>query len=93
VITLNRRTGSKKRSLDFTVSRSENDEKILICTIADTKSKSGYIGVDAVREMINSLETKGYDKGVIIKKITNPARREIKVPNIELFFHNFSCFF
>jgi hypothetical protein len=86
-----KRTKTKKRGVDFTVSPSKNDQKILIRTITEPKSKSGYIGVDTVREMIDFLETKNYDKGILIgRKFTNGAKREMKQANIELFSENFS---
>ena len=86
-----KRTRSKERSVDFTVSSSGNDEKILIRAITEPKSKSGYISVDTVHEMADFLETKNYDKGILIgKKFTNAAKREMKKANIELFSDNFS---
>ena len=85
-----KRTKTKERSVDFTVSPSENDEKILIRAITEPKSKTGYIGIDTVREMIDFLETKKYDKGILIgQKFTNGARREMKQANIELLSENF----
>jgi hypothetical protein len=84
-------TKTRERGVDFTVSPSENDEKILIRVITEPKSKSGYISVDAVREMIALLETKNYDKGILIgQKFTNGAKREMKQANIELLSENFS---
>jgi hypothetical protein len=86
-----KRTRSKERSVDFTVSPPENDEKILIRAITEPESKSGYINVGTVHEMIDFLETKHYDKGILIgKKFTNAAKREMKKANIELFSDNFS---
>jgi hypothetical protein len=86
-----KRTRIKERSVDFTVSSSENDKKILIRAITESRSKSGYIGVDTVREMIDFLETKDYDKGILIgKKFTTGARREMKKANIETFSESYS---
>ena len=86
-----KRTKTKKRGIDFTVSPSENDKKILIRAITEPKSKSGYIGVDTVREMIEFLETNNYDKGILIgQKFTNGAKREMKRANIELLSEIFS---
>ena len=83
-------TKTRERGVDFTVSPSENDEKILIRVITEPKSKSGYISVDSVREMIDVLETKNYDKGILIgQKFTNGAKREMKQANIELLSESF----
>jgi hypothetical protein len=89
-----KRARIKERSVDFTVSPSENDKKILIRAITEPKSKSGYIGVDTVREMIDFLETKEYDKGILVgKKFTDGAEKEMKQANIELFSENYSSNF
>ena len=80
-----KRTRSEERRVDFTVSPSEEDEKILIRAITEPKSKSGYIGVDAVREMVDFLEKNRYDKGILIgEKFTVAARSEMKRANIEV---------
>jgi hypothetical protein len=80
-----KRTRSKERRVDFTVSPSEEDEKILIRAITEPKSKSGYIGVDTVREMTDFLEKRNYDKGILIgKRFTNAAKREMKNADIEV---------
>jgi len=81
----NRRTRRKERMVDFTVSPSKSDDKILIRVITQTKSKSGYVGVDTVREMSDILEKRDYDKGILIgKRFTEAARKEMESENIEL---------
>ena len=80
-----KRTRSKDKRIDLTVSPANNDEKILIRSITKPKSKSGYIGVDTVREMIEFLEKNNYDKGILIgQKFTNAAKNEMKSNNIEV---------
>jgi hypothetical protein len=80
----NTRTRRKERLVDFTVSPSESDDKILMRVITEAQSKSGYIGVDAVREMSDILEKRDYDKGILIgKRFTKAAKREMKNENIE----------
>ena len=80
-----KKTSRKERRIDFTVSPSEEDEKILIRAITEPKSKSGYIGVDTVREMVEFLEKNNYDKGILIgNKFTNGAKRETRKANIEV---------
>jgi hypothetical protein len=78
-------TRRKERRVDYTVSPSEEDEKILIRAIIEPKSKSGYIGLDTVREMTDFLEKKNYDKGILIgKKFTRAAKTEMRKANVEL---------
>ncbi|MDH5437401.1 MAG: restriction endonuclease [Candidatus Bathyarchaeota archaeon] len=80
----NRRTRRKGRIVDFTVSPSESDDKILIRVITEGKSKSGYVGVDTVREMNDILEKRNYDKGILIgKRFTEAAKSEMVSENIE----------
>ncbi len=80
----NGRTRRKKKMVDFTVSPSESDDKILIRVITEAKSKSGYVGVDTVREMSEVLKKRNYDKGILIgKRFTEAAKSEIEHENIE----------
>jgi hypothetical protein len=74
-----------KNRVDYSVSPSDSDKKILIRTITQTKSKSGYIGIDTAREMIDSIKTKKYDIGIIIgEKFTTAAYQDLKSSNIEI---------
>lgn len=41
----------KEKLVDFTVSPQKSDDKILLRVTVETASKSGYIGVDSVKEM------------------------------------------
>jgi hypothetical protein len=86
-----KRTSRKESRVDFTVSPSEDNRKILIRTITEPKSKSGIIGVDTVREMIDFLEKNNYDKGILIgKRFTIAAKREMKNADIEVVSDVFS---
>jgi hypothetical protein len=71
--------------VDFTVSPQKSDDKILVRVIIETASKSGYIGVDSVREMSDFLEKRNYDKGVLVgNRFTEAARSEMKKDRIEM---------
>jgi hypothetical protein len=75
----------KERLVDFTVSPQKSDDKILVRVIVETASKSGFIGVDSVREMSNLLEEQDYDKGVLVgKRFTEAAKSEMKKDKIEV---------
>jgi len=85
------KTNSKEKRVDFTVSPSDSDKKILIRAITEPESKSGIVSVDAIHEMIDFLERNKYDKGILIgKKFTAAAKREMKNANIELVSDNYS---
>jgi len=80
----NMRTRRKEKMVDFTVSPAQSDDKILIRVITEPKLKSGYIGVDTVRNMNDVLEKRDYDKGILIgKRFTSAARREMDREDIE----------
>ena len=67
----------RNRGLDITAVDEESNEKVLL-RIVKSKSKSGYVGVDAVRKMLEAMEHNDYDKGVIFgKKFTVAAKREL----------------
>ena len=80
----NRRIRRKEKKVDFTVSPSDSDDKILIRVITEAKPKSGYVGVDTVREMSEVLKKQNYDKGILIgKRFTEGAKSEMEHENIE----------
>lgn len=80
----NRRVRRRKGKVDFTVSPSGSDDKILIRIITGSKSRSGYVGVDAVSEMSEVLHKQKYDKGILVgKQFTNAAESEMERVNIE----------
>jgi hypothetical protein len=71
--------------VDYTVSPQKSDDKILVRVIIETSSKSGYVGVDSVKDMNDLLEKRNYDKGVLVgKRFTQTAINEMKMDNIEM---------
>ena len=90
----NGRIRRKDSEVDFTVSPSESDDKILIRVITEAKSSSGFVGVDAVREMSKFLEKRDYDKGILIgKRFTEAAKSEMERKNIEAVSNNIKPYF
>jgi hypothetical protein len=76
----------KKKSLvDYTVSSQKSDDKILVRVMIETPSKTGYVGVDSVKDMNEVLEKQNYDKGVLVGKLfTEAAKTEMKKDKIEM---------
>ena len=71
------------RGMDITALDEESNEKVLL-RIVESKSKSGFVGVDAVREMLEAIECEDYDKGVLLsKKFTVAAKRELMENDIQ----------
>lgn len=72
--------------IDFTASDAELDEKILLRVVTDPKSNSGTVGVDVVREMVETIEQEDYDRGFLIgERFSEAARRETNRKGIQLF--------
>ena len=75
----------KQNLVDYTVSPQKSDDKILVRVITETPSKTGYVGVDSVKEMNDLLEKRNYDKGVLVgKRFTEAAKNEMKRDKIEM---------
>jgi hypothetical protein len=75
----------RKCLVDYTVSTQNSDDKILVRVITETPSKTGYVGVDSVKEMKDSLEKRNYDKGILVgQQFTEAAKNEMKKDNIEM---------
>lgn len=71
------------QGIDITALDEESNEKVLL-RIVESKSKSGFVGVDAVREMLEAMEREDYDKGVLLgKKFTVAAKRELMENDIQ----------
>jgi hypothetical protein len=78
-------TRRKDEIVDFTVSPLESDERILIRIIKHRDGKTGYVGIDAVKEMSRTLQTQRYSRGIIVgKRFTEAARNETTREDIEV---------
>lgn len=71
--------------IDIIVSPVSSDDRILMRVINKSRSKSGIVGIDAVREMSEFLERNGYDGGFLVgKRFSNAAREEMSREGIEV---------
>jgi hypothetical protein len=69
--------------MDITALDKDSKEKILL-RIVESKSKSEFIGIDAVRKMLKAMELEDYDKGVIFgRKFTVAAKQQLMENNIQ----------
>ena len=79
-----KKTRRKEKRVDFTVSPPRSDDRILIRVITEPKAKSGNVGLDAVKEMSQTLGKRHYDKGILIaKQFTKSAENEMNREDIE----------
>lgn len=76
--------------IDFSASDVESDEKILLRVITDPKSNSGILGVDVVRQMVETIEHEDYDRGVLVgERFSEAARKETDRKSIQIVSERF----
>lgn len=73
------------RGLDLAASDARSDEKVLLRLVTKPKSKSGFVGIDTVREMVETMKREEYDKGVLIsKRFSKAAKEEMRRRDIQI---------
>jgi hypothetical protein len=71
--------------IDLIASHSESDDKMLLRIITEPNSKSGVVGVDAIRNIRADLPLEDYDKVVLIgRSFTRAAEEELRRGDIEI---------
>ena len=71
--------------IDISALDAESKEKILL-RVVTSKSKSGFVGIDAVRKMVDVMESGDYDKGFLFgKRFTDAAKNEMAQNSIQRF--------
>jgi hypothetical protein len=69
--------------IDITALDVTSKEKILL-RIVESKSKSGFVGIDAVRKMVEAMDREDYDKGFLFgKRFTDAAKQELMQNDIQ----------
>ena len=69
--------------IDITAFDTTSNEKVLL-RIVESKSKSGFVGIDSVRKMLEAMEREDYDKGFLFgKRFTAAAKQELIQNDIE----------
>jgi hypothetical protein len=72
-----------EEGIDITALDTESNQKILL-RIVESKSKSGFVGIDAVRKMLEDMEREKYDKGFLFgKRFTTAAQQELMQNDIQ----------
>jgi hypothetical protein len=72
------------RGVDFVASDAKSNDKILLRVITEPKSRSGVVGVDAVKNMAEIMEHEQCAKGVLISKsFSNAAKEEMNRKSIQ----------
>lgn len=69
--------------IDITALDMASNEKVLL-RIVESKSKSGFVGIDSVRKMLEAMEKEDYAKGVLFgKRFTDAAKQELTQNQIQ----------
>jgi hypothetical protein len=77
--------GEWDEGIDITALDVKSKEKILL-RVVTSKVKSGFIGIDAVREMLGVMERRDYDKGFLFgKRFTDSAKQKMMENGIQRF--------
>jgi len=80
----------RDNGVDIIASGGSSDDKILLRVITEPKSKSGFVGVDAVSKMIEIMKDEDYDKGILIsKRFTKAAKNKIGHEGIQIISEKF----
>ena len=69
--------------VDIIASDMASNQKILL-RIVESKSKSGFVGIDAVRKMVEAMDREDYDKGFLFgRRFTDAAKQELMQNDIQ----------
>lgn len=70
--------------VDFIASDNDSDDMVLLRVITQTKSRSGVIGIDAVKKLTEDMELTHCERGVLIgNSFSNAAKREMDLKSIQ----------
>jgi len=84
----------RDEGIDFTASDAESDGKILLRVIKEPKTRSGIVGIDAVRDMVETMKHEDYEKGVLIsERFSKAAEREMDQRGIQMVSEEFTPLF
>jgi len=73
----------RDESIDITALDTESNEKILL-RIVESKTKSGFVGINTVKKMLEDMEREEYDKGFLFgKRFTTAAKQELMQNDIQ----------
>jgi hypothetical protein len=75
--------GKWDEGIDIIALDTASNEKVLL-RIVESKSKSGFVGIDVVKKMLEAMEHKDYDKGFLFgKRFTDAAKQELMQNDIQ----------
>jgi hypothetical protein len=72
--------------VDFTASDAKSNERILLRVITNPKSNSGIVGVESIKNMVETVNGEDYDSGVLIsERFSEAAIKEMMEEGIQMF--------
>jgi len=73
----------RDEGIDITALDTESNERILL-RIVESKTKSGFVGINTVKKMLEDMEREEYDKGFLFgKRFTTAAKQELMQNDIQ----------
>jgi len=74
-----------KKGMDFVATLPSSSDEILLRVMTDPESRSGTVGVDVVREAIESIRHGEYEKIILIsRRFTEAAKREMRQEGVQM---------
>jgi len=75
---------------DFSALDVKSNDRILLRVVTEPKTRSGVVGVDVVRTMVETMEDGNYDKGVLIsERFSKAAKNEMRQESIQMISEKF----
>lgn len=75
----------RKKGMDLVATSPSSSNEILLRVITDPESRSGAIGVDVVKEAIETMKQGGYEKSILIsRRFTEAAKREMRQEGVQM---------
>jgi hypothetical protein len=73
------------KGIDYIITQEKSDDKVLLRVITKPKTKSGIVGIDAVREMRKTMKNDDYSEGILLSKsFSQSAEVEMREECIQL---------
>ncbi|MEJ2271413.1 MAG: restriction endonuclease [Candidatus Bathyarchaeota archaeon] len=80
--------------VDIIASNGDSEDKILLRLIINPRSKSGFVGIDAITEINEILKSGNFDKGILISnRFTDSVRNKTINKKIRIVSENFKPLF
>jgi hypothetical protein len=74
-----------EKGMDLVATLPSSSEEILLRVMTDPESRSGAVGVDVVREAIETMKQGEYEKSILIsRRFTEAAKKELRQEGVQM---------